>query len=80
MIPDDPGGADRAHSPRIPAPDGAASSSSPPIALLTETPDEVLMEREVSLRLLRHIASSLRHQPWEEPGESIGPMELGEAA
>ncbi len=36
------------------------------IALLTETPDEVLMEREVSLRLLRHIASSVRHQQFHD--------------
>ena len=36
------------------------------IALLTETPDETLMEREVSLRLLRHIASSVRHQQFHD--------------
>ena len=36
------------------------------IALLTETPDDVLMEREVSLRLLRHIASSVRHQQFHD--------------
>ena len=36
------------------------------IALLTDTPDEVLMEREVSLRLLRHIASSVRHQQFHD--------------
>ena len=36
------------------------------IALLTETPDEVLVEREVSLRLLRHIASSVRHQQFHD--------------
>ena len=36
------------------------------IALLGERPDDVLMEREVSLRLLRHIASSVRHQQFHE--------------
>ena len=36
------------------------------IGLLTETPDDVLMEREVSLRLLRHIASSVRHQQFHD--------------
>ena len=36
------------------------------IALLTETPDDLLMEREVSLRLLRHIASSVRHQQFHD--------------
>ena len=32
------------------------------IGLLDELPDDMLMEREVSLRLLRHLASSVRHQ------------------
>ena len=36
------------------------------IALLGERPDDVLMDREVSLRLLRHIASSVRHQQFHE--------------
>ena len=36
------------------------------ITLLGERPDDVLMEREVSLRLLRHIASSVRHQQFHE--------------
>ncbi len=36
------------------------------IALLAERPDDVLMDREVSLRLLRHIASSVRHQQFHE--------------
>lgn len=36
------------------------------IGWLTERPDEVLVEREVSLRLLRHIASSVRHQQFHE--------------
>ena len=36
------------------------------VALLGERPDDVLMEREVSLRLLRHIASSVRHQQFHE--------------
>ena len=36
------------------------------MALLEERPDDLLMEREVSLRLLRHIASSVRHQQFHE--------------
>ena len=36
------------------------------IALLAERPDDLLLEREVSLRLLRHIASSVRHQQFHE--------------
>ena len=36
------------------------------IALLADRPDDVLMDREVSLRLLRHIASSVRHQQFHE--------------
>ena len=36
------------------------------IGLLAERPDDVLMEREVSLRLLRHIASSVRHQQFHD--------------
>ncbi|MDE0105717.1 MAG: hypothetical protein OXN89_25340 [Bryobacterales bacterium] len=36
------------------------------IALLVETPDDLLVEREVSLRLLRHIASSVRHQQFHD--------------
>ena len=36
------------------------------MGLLTETPDDVLMEREVSLRLLRHLASSVRHQQFHD--------------
>ena len=36
------------------------------IGLMTERPDGLLMEREVSLRLLRHIASSVRHQQFHD--------------
>ena len=36
------------------------------IGLLAERPDDVLVEREVSLRLLRHIASSVRHQQFHD--------------
>ena len=36
------------------------------IGLLAERPDDLLMEREVSLRLLRHIASSVRHQQFHD--------------
>ncbi len=36
------------------------------IGLLAERPDYLLMEREVSLRLLRHIASSVRHQQFHD--------------
>ncbi len=36
------------------------------IALLSEHVDEAPMEREVSLRLLRHLASSVRHQQYHE--------------
>ena len=36
------------------------------MALLGERPDDLLLEREVSLRLLRHIASSVRHQQFHE--------------
>ena len=36
------------------------------IGLLADTPDDVLVEREVSLRLLRHIASSVRHQQFHD--------------
>ena len=36
------------------------------MGLLAESPDDVLMEREVSLRLLRHIASSVRHQQFHD--------------
>ena len=36
------------------------------IGLLAEQPDDALMQREVSLRLLRHIASSVRHQQFHE--------------
>jgi len=36
------------------------------IGLLADTPDEVPVEREVSLRLLRHIASSVRHQQFHD--------------
>ena len=34
--------------------------------LLGKRPDDVLMAREVSLRWLRHIASSVRHQQFHE--------------
>ena len=36
------------------------------IGLLAERPDDVLVERDVSLRLLRHIASSVRHQQFHD--------------
>ena len=36
------------------------------ISLLSEHVDEAPMEREVSLRLLRHLASSVRHQQYHE--------------
>ena len=36
------------------------------IALLGESADEASMEREVSLRLLRHLASSVRHQQYHD--------------
>ncbi|MXW64988.1 MAG: hypothetical protein F4Y00_08720 [Bacteroidetes bacterium SB0662_bin_6] len=36
------------------------------IALLSEHTEEAPMEREVSLRLLRHLASSVRHQQYHE--------------
>ena len=36
------------------------------IALLGEPADEASMEREVSLRLLRHLASSVRHQQYHD--------------
>ena len=36
------------------------------MGLLAARPDDVLMEREVSLRLLRHIASSVRHQQFHD--------------
>ena len=36
------------------------------IAFLAQRPDDVLMEREVSLRLLRHLASSVRHQQFHD--------------
>ena len=36
------------------------------IGLLSEHTEELPMEREVSLRLLRHLASSVRHQQYHE--------------
>ena len=36
------------------------------IGMLADRPDDVLVEREVSLRLLRHIASSVRHQQFHD--------------
>ena len=36
------------------------------IGLLADRPDDVLIEQEVSLRLLRHIASSVRHQQFHD--------------
>ena len=36
------------------------------MGLIAETPDEAALEREVSLRLLRHLASSLRHQQFHD--------------
>lgn len=36
------------------------------IGLLAERPDDLPIEREVSLRLLRHIASSVRHQQFHD--------------
>ena len=36
------------------------------MGLLADRPDDVLMEKEVSLRLLRHLASSVRHQQFHD--------------
>ena len=36
------------------------------MGLLAERPDDVLLEQEVSLRLLRHLASSVRHQQFHD--------------
>ena len=36
------------------------------LALLGEQPDEISDEREISLRLLRHLASSVRHQQFHD--------------
>ena len=36
------------------------------MGLLADRPDDALMEREVSLRLLRHLASSVRHQQFHD--------------
>ena len=36
------------------------------IALLAESADDVSIEREVSLRLLRHLASSVHHQQYHD--------------
>ena len=36
------------------------------VALLTEVENEALVEREVSLRLLRHLASSVRHRQYHD--------------
>ncbi len=36
------------------------------LALLGEQPDEISVEREISLRLLRHLASSVRHQQFHD--------------
>ncbi|MDE2982450.1 MAG: hypothetical protein OXU74_14760 [Gemmatimonadota bacterium] len=36
------------------------------VALLAEVEDEALVEREVSLRLLRHLASSVRHRQYHD--------------
>ncbi len=36
------------------------------IGMLADRPDDLRMEREVSLRLLRHIASSVRHQKFHD--------------
>ena len=47
--------------------------------LLAERPDDVLMEREVSLRLLRHIASSVRHQQFHDSDIVTVRVEVPEA-
>ena len=49
------------------------------LLLVTDTPDEVLMEREVSLRLLRHIASSVRHQQFHDSDIVTVRVEVPEA-
>ena len=36
------------------------------VALLGETTDATSAEREISLRLLRHVASSIRHQQYHD--------------
>ena len=49
------------------------------MGLLAERPDDVLMEREVSLRLLRHIASSVRHQQFHDSDVVTVRVEVPEA-
>ncbi len=50
------------------------------IGLLADRPDDVLMEREVSLRLLRHIASSVRHQQFHDSDIVTIRVEVPEAS
>ena len=45
---------------------GVSTALQDRMGLLADRPDDVLMEREVSLRLLRHIASSVRHQQFHD--------------
>ena len=49
------------------------------MGLLAEQPDDVLAEREVSLRLLRHIASSVRHQQFHDADIVTVRVEVPEA-
>ena len=49
------------------------------IGLLADRPDDALMEREVSLRLLRHIASSVRHQQFHDSDIVTVRVEIPEA-
>ena len=49
------------------------------MGLLAEQPDDVLAEREVSLRLLRHIASSVRHQQFHDSDIVTVHVEVPEA-
>ena len=49
------------------------------MGLLADRPDDVLMEREVSLRLLRHLASSVRHQQFHDSDIVTVRVEVPEA-
>ena len=49
------------------------------MGLLAEQPDDMLAEREVSLRLLRHIASSVRHQQFHDSDIVTVRVEVPEA-
>ena len=49
------------------------------MGLLADRPDDALMEREVSLRLLRHLASSVRHQQFHDSDIVTVRVEVPEA-